>query len=78
MKAYEESVRGIATPPSAVEYQKTLIALTRFVNEKFGIVERSAATDPAKVYVALRELQQGLLQHAQKLQETRTKLDELR
>lgn len=77
ISAYEQALRGIATPPSAVEHQRTLIAVTRFVNDRLGEAEASAGRDPVKAYLALRALQVGLPTHLQTLQAVRAQLETL-
>ncbi|TSC71676.1 MAG: hypothetical protein G01um101438_981 [Parcubacteria group bacterium Gr01-1014_38] len=77
LTAYEQALKGLSTPPSAVEHHRLLIAITRFVNDRFGEVTATAGRDPVKAYLALRALQAGLPQHLQTLQAARAQLDSL-
>lgn len=77
LSAYEQSLKAVPVPPSAVEHHRTLIAITRFINNQFGIVVQTAASDPAKTYLALRALQEGLPGHLQTLEQARAHLNSL-
>lgn len=77
ISAYDQALRGVSTPPSAVEHHRTLIATTRFVNDRLEEVETSAGRDPVKAYLALRALQAGLPTHLQTLQTARAQLETL-
>lgn len=77
LSEYEAALRQVTVPPSAVAYHRTLLSITRFVNDRFGEVEAAGKNDPVKVYLALRALQEGLPLHIQTLQTTRTQLQAL-
>lgn len=77
LSAYEQALKAVSTPPSAVEHHRALIAITRFVNDRFGEVVTNASRDPVKAYLALRALQEGLPRHLQTLQAARAQLEGL-
>jgi len=71
---YEQKLLAVPTPPSAVEHQKLLVSVTKFLNEKLGVIQTNGKTDPVKAYLAARELQEGLPTNIEKLDYLKNKL----
>lgn len=72
---YAQSLLTLPTPPSAVEHHVLLVALLQFVNDRLGVIERSGGSDPARAYVAARELQEALSTNLPRLQTLRANID---
>lgn len=77
LEAYENTLRSIPVPPTAMTYHRQLIGFVRFTTTRFYAVETSGATDPARAYLALRELQDGTPTHSKRLLELRAELERI-
>lgn len=74
LSRYETTLLAISTPASAVQHQTLLVQVTRFLNNRLGVIETNGKTDPVKAYLAARELQEGLGINVAKLQGLRENL----
>jgi len=74
---YEKALLAISTPASAIEHQKLLVATTRFLNDRLGVIETNGKNDPVKAYLAARELQERLSINVIKLQDIRKTINSL-
>lgn len=68
IKEYERALLAVPVPEKAVEHHRLLIALTRFVNDRLGVMEQYATADRARVLNAALEMQQALPQYIGQLQ----------
>ena len=75
IKEYERALLRVPTPEKAVEHHRLLIALTRFVYDRLGIMERYATSDRTRVLNAALEMQQALPEYVVQLQDLRRQLE---
>ncbi len=74
---YEQTLLATPTPASAVEYHRLFVATVRFAIRRFQMIEQTAANDPARAYLATRELQDALAANLPRLQTFRDDLSRL-
>jgi hypothetical protein len=74
---YERALLNVSTPASAVRHHVLHIALIRFVNDRLGIIQSQASSDPVRAYLAAREIQEGLPPPLRELQTLRSNLNSL-
>lgn len=74
LENYIAALKRLPTPASAVEHQRTLIAVSIFISERLSVIEENGAADPVKAYLAARELQEGLPQHITKIETLKNNL----
>ncbi len=77
LQQYTLALQRIDTPPSAVEHHTLFLSLLRFMDSRLGAIEQFGASDPARAYIAARELQESFVTHLPRLRTLRTALDTL-
>lgn len=74
LETYEQALLTTPTPASAMTYHRTLIGFIRFTTERFRAIEEASAADPARAYLAFRELEEGSRTHTGTLVSLRDEL----
>jgi hypothetical protein len=57
---YNKTLTTMLVPSGAVEYHKQLISINKFIEDRFGIIQNNAKTNPQVAMKAAQELQVGL------------------
>lgn len=71
---YVGTLLAIPVPASATQHMSLLVSTTRFLNDRLLTIQQFGKTDPAKAYIAARELQEGLPPNITQIQNLRTAL----
>jgi len=57
---YNQTLTTMLVPLSAVEYHRQLISINKFLDDRFGVIQNNAKTNPQLAMKAAQELQAGL------------------